>query len=180
MRFLSRLLFLPCNRGIFHTAMLVPPVETREVTRIPCLAESRSAQLPVWADFARHGAQIVPKIDDRWTSPEPIAVIDAVDHEARLEHERMRDHRIVLGVGVLLNVEILLNRSVGVRKEGPLGSDGRTEFLQSMVIVGGDRGDLRVRHRDPRVERGEFQMLLVLFWTKVAARERKDERIVAL
>src|ERR1700740_2339123 len=112
-------LFLPCNRGVF----LVPPVETREVTRLPCLAESRSTQIPVWADFSRHGAQIVPKIDDRRTAPEPIAVVDAVDHEARLEHERMRDHRIMLGVGVLLNVEVLLNGSVGVRKEGPLGPD---------------------------------------------------------
>ena len=98
-------------------------MEAREVTRIPRLAESRSAQIPVWADFARHGAQVVPKIDDRRTPPEPVAVIDAVDHETRLEHERMRDHRIMLGVGVLLDVEILLNRSVGIGKEGPLGSD---------------------------------------------------------
>jgi hypothetical protein len=117
------LLFLPCNRGIFHTGLLVPTVKTREVTGIPCRAESRSTQIPVWADFTRYGAQIVPKIDDRRTAPEPVTVIDAVNHEARLEHERMRDHRIMLGVGVLLDVEILLNRSVGVRKEGPLGSD---------------------------------------------------------
>src|SRR6267378_5092980 len=116
-------LFLPCNRGRFHTGLLVPPVETREITRIPCLAESRSSQIPVWADFTRHGAQVVPKIDDRRTAPEPVAVIDAVDHEARLEHERTRDHGIVLGVGVLVDVEILVNRSVGVRKECPLGSD---------------------------------------------------------
>src|SRR5580704_14952735 len=105
-------LFLPHNRGIFHSGFLVPPVETREVTRIPCLAESGSTQIPVWADFTRYGTQIVPKIDDRRTSPEPVAVIDAVDHKARLEHERMRDHRIVLGVGVLLDVEILLHHSV--------------------------------------------------------------------
>src|SRR5208282_2912278 len=116
-------LFLPHNRGIFHTGPLVPPVETREVTRIPRLTESRSTQIPVWADFTRHGAQVVPKIDDRRTAPEPVPVIDTVDHKAWLEHERVRDHRIVLGVGVLLDVEILLNRSVGVRKESPLGSD---------------------------------------------------------
>src|SRR5206468_411616 len=117
------LLFLPYNGGVFHAVLLVPAVETREVTRIPCLAESRSTQIPVWADFLGHGAQVVPKIGDRRTAPEPVAVIDAVNHESRLEHERMRDHRIVLGVGVLLNVEILLNRSVGVRQECPLGSD---------------------------------------------------------
>ncbi|MFZ0639252.1 MAG: hypothetical protein WA020_16320 [Candidatus Acidiferrales bacterium] len=43
-----------------------------------------------------------------------------------------------------------------------------------MVIVGGDRGDLSVRHRDLRVERSEFQMLLVLLWAIVAARKRKS------
>jgi Bacterial regulatory proteins, luxR family len=101
--------------------MLVPPVKTREVTRIPCLAESRSTQIPVWADFTRHGAQIVPKIDDRWTPPEPVAVIDAVNHEARLEHERMRDHRIVLGVGVLLDVEILLNANKHIADQLSIG-----------------------------------------------------------
>src|SRR5271169_2922006 len=49
-----------------------------------------------------------------------------------------------------------------------------------MVIVGGDRGDLRVRHRDPRVERSEFQMLLVLLWAIVATRKRQNQRIIAL
>jgi hypothetical protein len=43
-----------------------------------------------------------------------------------------------------------------------------------MVIVGSDRGDLSVGHCDLRVERGEFQMLLVLLWAVVAARKRKD------
>jgi len=49
-----------------------------------------------------------------------------------------------------------------------------------MVIVGRDRGDLTVRHRDLRVEGGEFQMLLVFFWAIVAARECQDQWILAL
>jgi hypothetical protein len=49
-----------------------------------------------------------------------------------------------------------------------------------MVIVGGDCDDLSVCHCDLRVERGEFQMLLVLLRAKVAARKRKDERIITL
>src|SRR5579864_739284 len=73
-RHLPEPLFLSCNRGIFQTGPFVPPVERREVTSIPCLAESGFAQIPVWANFARHGAQVVPKIDDRRTSPEPVAV----------------------------------------------------------------------------------------------------------
>ena len=164
----------------FWPRPLVPPVEGREVARVPGLAESRGAQVPVGADLARHGAQVVPEVDDRRAAPEPVAVVDAVDHEARLEHERVRDHRVVLGVGVLLNVEVLLNRSVRVGEEGPLGADRRTELLERVVVVGRDRGDLGVRHGDLRVERGELQMLLVLLRAVVAAREREDQRVVAL
>jgi len=36
---LSCLLFLPCNRSIFHTGLLISPVETREVTRVPRFAK---------------------------------------------------------------------------------------------------------------------------------------------
>jgi hypothetical protein len=40
------------------------------------------------------------------------------------------------------------------------------------MIVGGDGSDLGVRHRDLRIEGGEFQMLLVFFGAVVAACER--------
>src|ERR1700758_3899833 len=49
-----------------------------------------------------------------------------------------------------------------------------------MVIVGGDGSDLSVRHRNLRVEGGEFQMLLVLLRAIVPARKREDQRIIAL
>src|SRR5690348_1282003 len=49
-----------------------------------------------------------------------------------------------------------------------------------MVVVGGDRCDLGVGYRDLRIERGKFQMLLVLFRAIVAAREREDQRVLAL
>src|SRR5256885_13111424 len=48
------------------------------------------------------------------------------------------------------------------------------------MVVGRDRGDPGVRHGDLRVERGELQMLLVLLRAVVAAREREDQRVVAL
>ena len=47
------------------------------------------------------------------------------------------------------------------------------------MVVGGDRDNLSVRNGDLRVERGEFQMLLVLLWAVVAARKREDQRVVA-
>ena len=48
------------------------------------------------------------------------------------------------------------------------------------MIVGSDRGYLSVRHRDLRVKSGEFQMLLVLLWAVMAARQREDQRVIAL
>src|SRR3954449_1730204 len=46
--------------------------------------------------------------------------------------------------------------------------------------VGGDRGDLRVGHGNLGIEGGELEVLLVLLRAVVAAREREDQRIVAL
>ncbi len=121
-------LFLPrSNRGRFRT--LVPSMEGRQVARVPGLAKPRSAQIPVGADLARHGPQVVPEVHDRGSAPEPITVLDAVDDKSRLEHECVRNHRIVLGVGVLRDVEVLLHRSVGVGEEGRLGANRRAELL---------------------------------------------------
>ena len=100
--------------------------------------------------------------------------------EPRLEHERVRDHRVVLRVGVLLDVEVLLDDPLGVGEERPLRADRRAELLAAVVVVGRDRGDLGVGHGDLRIERGELQVLLVLLRAVVAAREREDQRIVAL
>ena len=86
----------------------------------------------------------------------------------------------MLGVGVLLDVEVLLDPALRVGEEGPLRADRRAELLVRVVVVRRDRGDLRVGDGDLRIERGELQMLLVLLRALVAAREREDQRVVAL
>src|SRR5579862_92162 len=107
-------LLLLCCRGRLRGVSLIPAVEARQVARVPCLTESRSTQIPVGTDFARHCAEIVPKIDDRWAPPEPVAVVNPVNHQARLEHESVRNHRIVVRVCVLLYLEVFLNLSLRV------------------------------------------------------------------
>jgi hypothetical protein len=79
-----------------------------------------------------------------------------VDDQPRLEHEGVRDHRVVLGVGVLGDVEVLLDRPPGIGQEGPRGADRCAELLQRVVLVGGDRDDLGVGHRDLRVVGGHL------------------------
>src|SRR6202051_128545 len=86
---------LLCSAGWARAAqlnrfwILVPSMEGRQGARVPSLTESRTAQIPVRTDLARHGAQVVPEVDGGRPAPEPIAVIDAVDDESRLEHEWM-------------------------------------------------------------------------------------------
>src|SRR5579864_569593 len=95
----------------------------REVAGVPSLAESGGPQIPIGAYFARHRPQVVPKVGGRGAPPEPIAVVDTVNDEARFEYERVGNHGIVLRVRVFHDVESLLNRSAGVGEERPLGSD---------------------------------------------------------
>src|SRR4051794_35621460 len=73
----------------------VPAVEGRVVARVPRLAEPGRREVPVGTDLACDGPQVLAEVLDRGASPEPVAVVDLVDDEARLEHERVRDHRVV-------------------------------------------------------------------------------------
>src|SRR3954471_24207490 len=109
---------------------LVPSVERPVVARVPTLAQSWRAQVPVGPNLAGHDPQIAPEIGDRRTAPEPVPVVDAVNHEAGSEDQRVRDHRVVFRVRVLLYVEILLYPSLRVGQKGPLRAYGRAELLK--------------------------------------------------
>src|SRR5215831_1612920 len=135
---------LRLSTQVFWIRLLIPAVEARKVACVPRLSESGFAQVPVRADLGCHGAQVVPKVHDGRATPEPVAVINAVDHEPGLKYESMWDHRVVLGVGVLLDVEVLLNFPIRVGEETPLGANGRTELLKRVMLVRGYRGDLGV------------------------------------
>jgi hypothetical protein len=54
------------------------------------------------------------------------------------------------------------------------------ELQEGVVVVGRDGGDSGVGDGDLGMERGELEMLLVLLRAVVTAREREDQRIVAL
>src|SRR5580698_8291392 len=115
--------------GPWRNRSLIPPVECRQVSRFPRVTESWGAQVPVGADLLCDSAEVVPEIGDGGTPPEPVAVVDAVNDEARLENQRVRNHWIVLGIGVLLDVEILLHNSFRIGQKRPLRADRRAELL---------------------------------------------------
>jgi hypothetical protein len=157
-----------------------PSREGRVVAGVPRRSQARCAQVPVGADLPGHGAEVMPQVGDRWTPPEPVPVVDAVDDEAGLEHEGVGDHRVVARVGVLLDVQVLLDGSTRVGEKVPLRPDRGAELLQCVVVVRGDRGDAGIRHGDLGIRGGELEVLLVLLGAVEAAREREDERVVAV
>src|SRR5580658_4212411 len=122
----------------------------------------------------------MPEVDQARTPPEPVAVVDAVNHQSRFEHQSVRNHRIVFGIGVLLDAEILLYRSPRVGQEGPLSTDRCTKLLECMVVVRRDRGDLGVADGDLWIERSELQMLLMFVRTVMTARQREDQWVISL
>src|SRR4051812_11058005 len=159
---------------------LVPSVEGRAVARVPTLAQSWRAQVPVGPNLAGHHPQIAPEIGDGRAPPEPVPVVDAVNHETRPEDQRVRDHRVVFRVCVLLYVEILLYRSFRIGQKRPFRANGRPELLKGVMVVGRNRRDLRVGDRYLWVERREFQMLLVFLGAVMASSEREDHRVFTL
>jgi hypothetical protein len=96
---------------------LLGRVVHRPVPGVPVLSEARRAEVPVRADFACCLAQITTQVVNGRATPVPVAVVDSVDDEARLEHERVRDRRVVVRVGVFLDVEFPLNYAVGIGEE---------------------------------------------------------------
>ena len=68
----------------------------------------------------------------------------------------------------------------GSARNGPPRADRSAELLQLVALVGGDRDDLRVGHRDLRLERRQLEVLLVLLRAVVAAGQREDQRVAAL
>src|SRR5437773_385719 len=89
--------------------LLVVGPKARAVAALPGLPETGSTQAPIGANLAGDLAQVLAQFLDRGAAPEPIPLVNPVDHEPRVEHQGMRHHRVVVGIRVLLDVEVLLD-----------------------------------------------------------------------
>src|SRR5271166_1896723 len=152
--------------GVVSRAGLWIRVMLRMILGIPRVTQPGCGQIPVRPDFAGHLAQIAAQVLERRSTPEPIAVVDGVDHQPGLEHERVRDHRVVAGIGVFLDLEILLDLAPGVGKKRPLRADRGPELVGFEDVVGTDRHDLGVGDCDLRVVGGQLQVPLVVLGQK--------------
>ena len=91
--------------------------------RNPRLRGGQGRSDPNRPNLGGDNAQVVPEINGGGAPPEPIAVVDAVNPQARFEYQRVGNHWIVFGIGVLLNVEVLLDCPLRIGHEGPLRAD---------------------------------------------------------
>src|SRR5262249_39919025 len=82
-------------------------IERSLVAVRPRGARDVARDVPVGAAALQDGAEVEAQLLDGRTAEEPVAVVDLVDAQARLEHERVRNHGVVRGIGVLRDVEVL-------------------------------------------------------------------------
>ena len=92
--------------------------------------------VPIRAAFLGDGAQIVAELFHGGAPEEPVAVVDFMDDEVRLENDHMRDHGIVHGIGVFGDVEILLDDASGSERKGQWAPTPlRYSFVSVMLSV---------------------------------------------
>src|SRR5207249_12236034 len=116
----------------------------------------------------------------RGTPPEPVAVVDFVDHQPRLKHQRVRNHRVVMWVRILLYLKVLLYFSSTVREKRPLRPNGIAKFVRLQDIVGRDGDNLRISDSYLMVEICQGKMLLVIFGAIMPTRKYENHGVVAL
>ena len=74
--------------------------------------------VPVGPAPARNLAHVLAKFFQRRAAEEPVAVVDLVDHQARLKNDHVGIIGVVRGIGVLRNVQILLHLRPASDKNG--------------------------------------------------------------
>ena len=95
--------------------------------------------VPVRPALPGDNAQVLAEIFERGPAEKPVAVVNLVNDETRLQHDHMRDHRIVVRVRIFGDVEIFLDRAPHVRKERPVRPDAGAIFARLGDVVRADR-----------------------------------------
>jgi hypothetical protein len=177
---LLELVHRPCHPGKHLLLDSAIRVGALFVTLLPLLAHFRGVDLEVGAYTARDVAQVLVEFPSGRTSPVPVAVIDLVDLETRLEHEGVRNHRVVVRVRVLLDAEVLLDDALGVVQKGPGGTYPEPEVVGEDKGVRGDGDEAGEANGALTREPHQFMKLLPVLGAINTALQHHDHRIVAL
>src|SRR5712692_7246329 len=152
-------------------------IEARLVALRPGCLQLRLAEVPVGPAALQDGAQVVAQLFDGGPAEEPVAHVDLVDAQARLEHERVRDHRVVVRVGVLGDVEVLLHLATWIGKEGPVRADAGAELVRLGQAVSADGHQPAVPDLHLAMKLQEPFHLQPVLGTEAAAAEYQHQRV---
>ena len=79
--------------------------------------------VPIRPALLCDGTQVLAELFNRRTAEEPLAVVDLINDEARLENNDVRNHRIAIWIGVFGNIDVLLNDSSCIGEKRPVRTD---------------------------------------------------------
>jgi len=136
--------------------------------------------VPVGAALFGDDTKILAEVFEGGAAPEPVAVVDLEDDEARLEHDGVGDHGIVNWVGVFGDVEVFLDAAACVGEEGPLGTDAAAEFVGLGDAVGADGDETGIGDFHLAMELEEEFGLAAVFGAEASAAEDEHHGMLPL
>jgi hypothetical protein len=122
----------------------------------------------------------VAKIVHRGSPEVPVAVVDLVNDETRLENDHVRDHGVIRGIRVFDDVEVFLDVPSRIGEEGPVGADSGAKLVRLIDVVGADRDELAIANLDLTVELNQPLRLTAVLGSITAAAQDENHRVVAL
>ena len=147
---------------------------------LPRSFEFRGGDVPVRPAFSRNGSEVLAELFHGRPPEKPIAVIDLVNDQTRLENNRVRNHGIVRRIRIFGDVEIFLDLSRRVRQEGPVRADPAPVFVCLGDVIGADRNQPAIGNlKFPMKLNQPFGLAPVLGAIATAA-ENQDHRMRAL
>jgi hypothetical protein len=141
---------------------------------LPRRFEFWRCDVPVRAAFLRDSTQVLPKIFHSGPAEEPVAVVDLINDEARLEDNDVGDHGIVEWIRVFGNVEIFLDHTPRVGEERPVSTDSSAIFTRLSDIVGADRDEPAIANLELTMELDKPFSLPAVLGAVTSAAENED------
>src|SRR5262249_11960979 len=147
---------------------------------VPRRFEFGRCDVPVGSVFPGDGAQVLSELFQSGPTEEPVAHIDLINDETRLQYDRVGDHGIVERISVFGDVEIFLDGPTGVGEERPVSTDAAAIFIRLSDVVGAYRDQATIADLDLTMELNEPFMLPAVLGAVPSAAEQENHWIFSL
>jgi hypothetical protein len=142
--------------------------------------EFGGSDVPVRPAFLDDGAQVLAQIFKSGPAEEPVAIVDLIDDQTRLENNHVGDHGIVGRVSVFRDVQIFLDDAPGVGEERPVSTDSGAIFVRLGDIVGANGDKAAVGNLKLMMELNKQFRLPAVLGTETSAAEDENHRMLSL